>query len=286
MNRSKVLISYLKMKKGSIGFFLFCIVAWCGIGYLSNITFSEMSYTILIWLFLGSVYFLKDSYAYLKRYQQLVYLQHDLAVNTYDFPKTNDMLEQMYQEMLKNCVKDKCVLFAKAEQEKKDMVEYYSMWVHQIKTPIAGMSLLLQATECEERETLQGELFRIEQYVDMVLSYIRLNGDTNDFVIKAYDVDKIIKQALKKFASQFIYKKISLCMDEIEGKVYTDAKWLGFVIEQLLSKALKYTEQGSVSIVWKICHVFLRKDILGTMEECIKNRVVLDCICANGQWTN
>ena len=228
-----------------------CVVFWGFVGFLSNVPADAMEYTIAIWIFLGMVYTAVDCYRYAGHYRELSLLREEIMVSTANLPETKEPVEQLYQEMLIKNLEDKKNCIAKMEHEKKDMEEYYGMWVHQIKTPIAGMSLLLQASDFDEKETMQLELFRVEQYVDMVLSYIRLSDDSNDFVLKEYEVDRLVRQTVKKFANQFIYRKISLCMEGVEGKILTDAKWFGFVLEQLLSNALKYTDKGSITIS---CH--------------------------------
>ena len=92
------------------------------------------------------------------------------------------------------------------------------------------------------------ELQRIEQYVEMVLTYLRLDAGSTDYVIKEYSLDDIVRQAVRKYAAQFIRKKIRLVYEPLNVTVLTDEKWLLFVVEQLLSNALKYTRSGSVSI--------------------------------------
>lgn len=89
------------------------------------------------------------------------------------------------------------------------------------------------------------ELFKIEQYVEIGPAYLRLGSNTNDFVIKKYNVDNIVKQALRKYASIFIKSKVSVKLDiPSDGNVITDEKWLEFCVEQILSNAVKYTPAG------------------------------------------
>lgn len=128
------------------------------------------------------------------------------------------------------------------------MVDYYTIWAHQIKTPIASMRLTLQNEDTALSRQLTNELFRIEQYVEMVLAFLRLNSKSTDYVLKEYDLDGIIKQSVKKFAGEFISRKLSLNYESLHTVVLTDEKWLSFVIEQVLSNALKYTPSGSISI--------------------------------------
>ena len=127
-------------------------------------------------------------------------------------------------------------------------MDYYTTWCHQIKTPIAAMSLLLQNEDTPQNRQLKSELFRIEQYVDMVLCYFRLDSPTSDFILKPYDLDDILKQTIRKYAGQFIQKKIRLHYEPVHMQVLTDEKWLSFAIEQILSNAIKYTPSGSVTI--------------------------------------
>lgn len=147
------------------------------------------------------------------------------------------------------------LLMERASEEKlgyqkrmDDSIDYYTTWVHQIKTPIASMRLRLQAEDSQLARALTEDLFRIEQYVEMVLTYLRLGSDSTDYVFKEQDLDRLIKSSLRKFASQFIGKGLKLNYEETEVKVLTDEKWLAFVIEQLLSNALKYTEKGGITI--------------------------------------
>jgi hypothetical protein len=134
------------------------------------------------------------------------------------------------------------------QKERQESLDYYSTWVHQIKTPIAVMRMQLQGEDTDENRALLAELFRIEQYVDMVLSYIRLGSSQSDFVLQEYDLDEIIRQAVHKFAPQFVHGRIRLVYEPVSVSVLTDEKWLLFIIEQLLSNAIKYTPNGTVTI--------------------------------------
>ncbi|WP_407384901.1 sensor histidine kinase [Ruminococcus sp.] len=125
--------------------------------------------------------------------------------------------------------------------------DYYTAWVHLIKTPIATMKLLLSENS-EEHRALSAELFRIEQYVEMVLDYIRLESDVNDLVIKEYVLDELIRETLRKFAPQFILRKLKLVYEPTDQVVVTDKKWLTFILDQLISNAIKYTPEGEIRV--------------------------------------
>ena len=133
------------------------------------------------------------------------------------------------------------------QNEREEYLDYYTMWMHQIKTPISAMGLILQNQDTKENRALAGELFRIEQYVEMALWYLRID-DMSDMVFKTYELDEIIKDAVRKYAPLFVSKKIKLNYEPVNTQVITDKKWLSFIIEQLLSNAIKYTEKGSITI--------------------------------------
>lgn len=139
-------------------------------------------------------------------------------------------------------------IVTESDLSRTDMLDYYSMWVHQIKTPISAMHLMLQTNKSSENNALKLELFKIEQYVEMALNYLRLVGDSSDFVIKPHKISEIIKSAVKKYKGIFIEKNIALNFEEMEFVTITDEKWLAFAIEQILSNALKYTNSGSITI--------------------------------------
>ena len=150
------------------------------------------------------------------------------------------------------------------EEERKD---YYTTWVHQIKTPIAAMRLMLESEDSSFSRSLGEELQRIEQYAEMVLTYQRLDSVDTDYVFRECCLDKLVKGAVRKFAAQFIRKGLRLEYTPIEQSVVTDEKWLTFVVEQLLSNALKYTPSGTVAVGWEQGQLCIRDTGIGIAPE-------------------
>ncbi|MBQ8160005.1 MAG: sensor histidine kinase [Clostridia bacterium] len=137
---------------------------------------------------------------------------------------------------------------ARAEQDFRNMTDYYTLWVHQIKTPIAAMRLKLQEEDTALARSLRSDLGRIERYVEMVMTYLRLNTDSTDYVIRQYALDGILRPVFRQFSGEFILRKLSLRYEPTDEKVLTDEKWLAFVLGQLISNALKYTREGEISV--------------------------------------
>lgn len=165
-----------------------------------------------------------------------------------NFPEASTLLEEDYQEMIRALGRINNDHLTDWQKERQESLDYYTTWVHQIKTPIAVMRMTLQGEDTEEHRELLAELFRVEQYVDMVLSYIRLGSHQTDFVFQEYNLDAIIKQAIHKYASLFVRCRIKLVYEPVKMTVLTDEKWLLFILEQLLSNAVKYTREGTVTI--------------------------------------
>lgn len=163
-------------------------------------------------------------------------------------PKMEGIKDEDYRQILRLLSEEYNNYRTQTNRKYSDMIDYYTVWAHQIKTPIASMRLHLQNEDSALSRTLSSDLHRIEQYVEMVLTFLRLNSESTDYVIKEYDLDKIIKQAVRKFSSDFIGRKLSLVYEPVNTTVITDEKWLSFVIEQVLSNALKYTPAGSITI--------------------------------------
>lgn len=240
---------YLKMrKKGVLVFFLFTFI-FLSIFFLYNLPLKAVLYPVTICMLIGAVILFLDykrAYRKHKRLDEIQKLSFALMEHFPDFETQDDIDYQNIIESLKEEIKE---LQTKADLRYQDMVDYYTTWVHQIKTPIASMRLTLQNEDSDVARQIYEDLFRIEQYVEMVMTFLRMDSDSTDYIFKDYDLDEIVKGCVKKFASQFIRKKIKLQYEPFNTKVLTDEKWLAFVIEQLLSNAVKYTPSGgSVTI--------------------------------------
>lgn len=156
----------------------------------------------------------------------------------------------------------------RAEADVRAMKDYYTFWAHQIKTPIAAMRLRLQDDDSADARALLSELGRIERYVEMVLTYLRLEGDGTDYVIRPCDLDAILRRALRRFAGDFIGRRLKLKYEPVQATVLTDEKWLGFVVEQVLSNALKYTPEGTISVCLEApCRLCVRDTGIGIAPE-------------------
>ncbi|PTQ56869.1 MAG: Two-component system histidine kinase [Candidatus Carbobacillus altaicus] len=179
----------------------------------------------------------------------LTKLRNSIAMTDVRFPLARDLIERDYQELVQILDQKRTEMMNEKEKAFAEMVDYYTTWAHQIKTPIAAMRLLLQAEPTDANQELLDQLSKVEQYVEMALQYLRMENMSADLLFKRYPLDDLVKQAVRKTSKSFIRKKIKLNYEQVNRPVLTDEKWLVFVIEQILSNSLKYTpEGGEISI--------------------------------------
>ena len=154
------------------------------------------------------------------------------------------------------------------EREKlNDLMDYYTLWAHQIKTPIAASSLLVGEIEDKKvKNQLEQELFKIESYVNIVLQYLRLESFHEDLVLKKENLEDLVKEIVKKYAIFFIQKGLSLNLHDLDRTIITDRKWFVVILEQVLSNSLKYTSQGGIEIYFQEDTLYIKDSGLGIQD--------------------
>ncbi len=243
-----LLLPYLRQHRKGFGMFLLFSAIFLVLFFLYGLPLGAVGYGAALCGFLGFLALLWDYGGFVRKCRQLELLKREVGISLDKLPQTDQFLELRYQELLELLYREKQEAVDESRRRYKDLTEYYTIWAHQIKTPISAMQLMLQREDTDASRELTEELKRISQYVEMVLVVLRLDADTTDYVIREYDLDGNIRQAVRKHATQFIYRKIQLKYEPLNVSVLTDEKWLLFVIEQVLSNALKYTKSGSVEI--------------------------------------
>ena len=244
----KLLRLYLKQRwRGISAAFGFCgifvVTFW-----LYHLPVEAVLYPAFICAVLGLLLLVIDFRRVLQKHQRLDRIQTLSDAIGENFPQVEGLEDEDYQQIIRLLQEEQTRFHADTARRYGDMVDYYTIWAHQIKTPIASMRLTLQNEDSQLSRKFSGDLFRIEQYVEMVLMFLRLDSDSTDYVIREHDLDAIVRQAVRKFAGEFIARKLQLVYEPLNAKVITDEKWLSFVVEQVLSNALKYTPSGSITI--------------------------------------
>lgn len=239
---------YISLHVKSVLFFILSLAVFATTFYLFNIPIVAILYASAICAFTGLCMVISDCISLYRHHTALKIAYKEYPIAGTGLPLPRDIIEEDYQNIIQTLYSSRQEVINSSNLRYTDMSEYYAVWVHQIKTPISSMRLILQGHDDSTSRQLSDDLQRIEQYVDMALCYVRLDSLSTDYVIRSYELDTIIKQAVRRYASQFIYRKITLEYNPSTCMVLTDEKWLLFVIEQIISNALKYTRSGTVSI--------------------------------------
>lgn len=240
----KLFLRYLQSKLGVILLFLAFGAVLAFSFLLYRLPAEAVLYPAALCVLLGVGVLLLDFFRVRRRHMVL----RDLKETDAELPDVRDIEAEDYREIVRLLREANREARTRSETDMAAMVDYYTLWVHQIKTPIAAMRLRLQEEDSELSRALLSDLGRIERYVSMVLTYLRLENGATDYVIRETDLDSVIRPVLRQFAGEFISRKLKLDYTPVQRKVLTDGKWLSFVVEQVLSNALKYTPSGSVSI--------------------------------------
>ncbi|WP_052255511.1 HAMP domain-containing sensor histidine kinase [Salinicoccus sp. YB14-2] len=204
---------------------------------------------------------------YYRKYKNLIMLQKQTQVELEALHSPRNLIESEYQILVKELNAAFFQLENKKIQNEEELLDYFTMWVHQIKVPISALYLILQDEDNDISAEMGEQLFKIEQYVEMILQYIRLESVSTDYQFQNIDLDSVIREIIKKHAPIFIRKKLSIQYKETNQKILTDSKWLAFVLEQILSNALKYTNAGTISIYFEDNAIVIKDTGIGIRPE-------------------
>ena len=248
MNDTPLFGAWLASRKLVAAAGLFCALSGVLIFWLYGLPGEAIAYLLCLCCIGTSFWAVLSFVRFWRKHKILRKMEEAIFVTAEDLPETTTLIEEDYQHLIQRLVRENRQRQAAADSMLEDLTSYYTLWVHQIKTPIAAMDLLLQAGPDRATE-MEIELQKIAQYVDMILQYLRLDSTAKDLVLQRCQLDAVVRQTVRKYAKLFILKKIQLVFQETKWEVLSDEKWLCFLLEQLLSNALKYTpEGGKISI--------------------------------------
>lgn len=249
LSNGKLFAKWLTDQANYIGLFLIFAAIFIVTPLQYRINIEPILYSLLICTFLGCCCLIYSFFKYKSRYISLYETYLNMETTVSSLPEPSNYIEELYGALLHDLFNNRSDLYSQMKKQELESKDYYTTWIHQIKTPIAALYLLLQTEDSKMNTMLmKQELFKVEQYAEMALYYLRLQHMSFDILLKECNLYEIVKQSVKKYSIHFIGKKISLNLEEFNGIVVSDEKWLGFVIEQILSNCIKYTAKGSISI--------------------------------------
>ena len=244
----RIFLLFLWEKAGVLLLYAVTAGLFLAIGGLSHMDMATLQYAFSL---SGLVVILSGIVSFSRYYRRHKTLQS--CLNTLDglqekLPPAQTLRDKDYQALL--AAQGEARFSEKNAQaiRLREQEDYYTLWVHQIKTPISALRLLLQDGGTPDLGQMEAELFKIGQYADMALQYLRLESLHADLELRRMDVYELVKKAVRKYSVLFIHKKIALEMEPFSAQVLTDEKWFSLILEQIISNAVKYTEKGSVTI--------------------------------------
>ena len=245
---------------------LFCALSGVLIFWLYGLPGEAIAYLLCLCCIGTSFWAVLSFVRFWRKHKILRKMEEAIFVTAEDLPETTTLIEEDYQHLIQRLVRENRQRQAAADSMLEDLTSYYTLWVHQIKTPIAAMDLLLQAGPDRATE-MEIELQKIAQYVDMVLTYLRMGSATSDYAFRICSLEEIVRQAVRKYSQMFIMTRTRLHLEIQDQKILTDEKWLTFVIEQILSNAVKYARGGEISIYTEDKTLVIADDGIGIAEE-------------------
>ena len=226
--------------------------------YLFKDERAVLQYVLLILLLISLAGFLLDIVKQYQNFRHLVF---------YGEGQAQTPLEALLFSKIETLEKDKKKLQLQHQEKQSDLLDYYTLWVHQIKTPIAASKLLVQDLQEQTlKNQLEQELFKIDSYTNLVLQYLRLESFHDDLVVKKENIEDLVKDVVKKYAIFFIQQGLSLNLHDLNHTIITDKKWFLVILEQVLSNSLKYTKQGGIEIFFKEDTLYMKDTGLGIQD--------------------
>lgn len=244
----QILLSYIRAHIGVALFLAGSAAVFAVVLFLSGLPAEPVRYAALLCAVGGVVCALPGYLQYRRRYKAAELALQGLPEAVGRLCAPLGAVEEAYDAALRRL----CAMLAKSETDRQrqriENADYFTMWIHQIKTPIAAMQLILREQDDARSRELLAELFRIDQYAEMALTYARLESPTTDLVLRRCAVEPIVRGVVRQYAGQFVRRHVALRCEIEPVCALTDEKWLAFILGQLLSNAVKYTENGTVTV--------------------------------------
>jgi len=218
---------------------------------------SNILYTNLGCIFLATIYIITGYFYHNSFYKQLNELiKSDEKEILEATPKPQNYEQELYMKLLKKVHNNYMDDIEKLHNEKKEHQDFIMSWIHEVKLPITASLLLMRNSAGKTVNYLvdkfEDELRKIENYVEQALYYSRIDSFSKDYFITEISLNQVIRESIKKHSKLFINKHINFTIWDEQRFVQSDSKWLGFIIDQIISNSLKYTnEGGSISFMFE-----------------------------------
>lgn len=228
----------------------------------ANVLYINLVSTSFFVLYLTAKFLYYKSY--FKALHHIVRNESDEIINRLPKPKSYE--QTLYNQVLEASYNEQSAKIQRLQEQKKDHEEFITSWVHQVKTPIAvGRLLIENDSSFPSKDTLysiEEELGKVENYIEQALYYSKIDDFSKDYLISEVELNRLVKEAVKKQAKTFINKKITIEIKNTDFMVITDKKWLLFILDQVLSNSLKYTSIGGKIKIYGLIEARIQKLII------------------------
>ena len=247
-------IDYLKDKWKTILLIIFAIVQLEIFLLMYNIDIKIKIYiaiSILVSYFLGTyLEFWKKKDFYLDAIGKLEKLE-DKYLIVEMLKKPDNIEEKMLARMMQESNKSMIENINKYKHVQEEYKEYIELWIHEIKLPIATARMIVENNKNEVTSSIDEEINEIEGYIEQALYYARSEIANKDYYIKKYNLKDIINKTIKQDKKSLINNKIKIEVSDLEKIVYTDVKWIEFILNQIIQNSIKYKNENDPKIIFK-----------------------------------
>lgn len=249
-----------------INFILFTII--CGTMLLINISASFIIVIFCIWFLPIFAFVFVEFIKQKKFYNELTSIMEGLDKKYLlsEIIKEPEFVEGKFvYDLLKQSNKDMHEHVKKYRDMESEYREYIETWVHEIKTPIASARLIIDNNQNEVTKNINYEIKKMEEYIEQVLYYSRSNNVSKDYIIKEVSLATLVRNVIKRNSRYFISKNIAIDMEDVEGTVYGDSKWLEFIFNQVIGNSIKYIREKDGKV--KVYTIKNDNNIVLTLED-------------------
>lgn len=260
-------LDYIASRRAALMLYALSIATVLLIGYLAQQDTVYVRYACVIISFIFVCLLLGDGARYRRSRRRLRHLDQHPELLPRELPEPIDGLSRDYDGIIRALKQENDRLKTESIRVQEEQKEYYTLWVHQIKTPISAMRLLLDTKDDEGGKLLKQELFKVDQYADLALKFVKLGDIASDLIVERCDLNEIARAAVKKYSLFFVYSKLSVSIEPLAKDIPCDRMWLEFILCQLLSNSVKYTHTGGVRIYMEQTALIVEDTGIGIRKE-------------------